>query len=87
MKAGRTAVALFIIGAIAMAGIPAEDTEAVGMHKAVVWLYHESGNLWEPRTTTTGKTLTDVLNGEYGSANYWVDICTGYEWPKDRPIE
>jgi hypothetical protein len=70
-----------------MAGITAEAIEASStQYEVVVWLYHESGNLWEPRTATPGTTLTKILDGEYGSANHWVDVCTGYEWPKDRPI-
>ena len=82
MKAGLTAVILLVlIGATAGAGkSTAEGT-------VTVWLYHESGSLWKSESVMAGTTLDEVLAGEYGPAKYWLDICTGYEWPKDRPIE
>ena len=84
MKAGQAAVILLVlIGATATAGAgesTAEGTVTVG-------LYHESGALWKSESVMAGTTLDEVLAGEYGPAKYWLDICTGYEWPKDRPIE
>lgn len=87
MKAGQTAVALIIIGAIAMAGITAEDSEASStQYEVIVWLYHESGTLWKSETVTPGTTLKEIFAGGYGTSEYWVDVCTGYEWAKDKPI-
>ena len=84
MKAGQAAVILLVlIGATATAG--AGESTAEGT--VTVWLYHESGTLWKSENVMAGTTLDEVLAGEYGPAKYWLDICTGYEWPKDRPIE
>lgn len=84
MKAGQAAVILLVlIGATATAG--AGESTAEGT--VTVWLYHESGDLWKSENVMAGTTLADILAGEYPSAQHWLDICTGYEWPKDRPIE
>lgn len=84
MKAGLTAVILLLlIGATATAG--AGESTAEGT--VTVWLYHESGALWKSESVMAGTTLADILGEEYPSAQHWLDICTGYEWPKDRPIE
>lgn len=84
MKAGLTAVILLVlIGATATAG--AGESTAEGT--VTVWLYHESGALWKSENVMAGTTLADILAEEYPSAQHWLDICTGYEWPKDRPIE
>ena len=84
MKAGLTAVILLVlIGATATAG--AGESTAEGT--VTVWLYHESGALWKSENVMEGTTLADILGEEYPSAQHWLDICTGYEWPKDRPIE
>lgn len=84
MKAGLTAVILLVlIGATATAG--AGESTAEGT--VTVWLYHESGALWKSESVMAGTTLADILAEEYPSAQHWLDICTGYEWPKDRPIE
>ena len=84
MKAGLTAVILLVlIGATATAG--AGESTAEGT--VTVWLYHESGALWKSESVMAGTTLADILGEEYPSAQHWLDICTGYEWPKDRPIE
>ena len=85
MKAGQAAVILLVlIGATATAGATS-DSDAEGT--VTVWLYHESGALWKSENVMAGTTLADILGGEYPSAQHWLDICTGYEWPKDRPIE
>ena len=85
MKAGQAAVILLVlIGATATAGVTS-DSDAEGT--VTVWLYHESGALWKSESVMAGTTLDEILAGEYGPAKYWLDICTGYEWPKDRPIE
>jgi len=84
MKAGLTAVILLVlIGATATAG--AGESTAEGT--VTVWLYHESGALWKSESVMAGTTLADILGDGYPSAQHWLDICTGYEWPKDRPIE
>ena len=84
MKAGQAAVILLVlIGATATAG--AGESTAEGT--VTVWLYHESGALWKSESVMAGTTLADILAEEYPSAQHWLDICTGYEWPKDRPIE
>lgn len=84
MKAGQAAVILLLlVGATATAG--AGESTAEGT--VTVWLYHESGALWKSESVMAGTTLADILAGEYPSAQHWLDICTGYEWPKDRPIE
>lgn len=84
MKAGLTAVILLVlIGATATAG--AGESTAEGT--VTVWIYHESGALWKSENVMAGTTLADILGEEYPSAQHWLDICTGYEWPKDRPIE
>jgi hypothetical protein len=85
MKAGLTAVILLVlIGATATATAGASESDAEGT--VTVWLYHESGAIWKSENVMAGTTLDEVLAGEYGPAKYWLDICTGYEWPKDRPI-
>ena len=85
MKAGQAAVILLVlIGATATAGLTS-DSDAEGT--VTVWLYHESGALWKSESIMAGTTLADILAEEYPSAQHWLDICTGYEWPKDRPIE
>lgn len=87
MKAGQTALVLILLATMATAGATADDSEASStQYEIIVWLYHESGNLWEPRTAPPGATLSEILHGDYPAAKYWVDSCTGYEWPKDRPI-
>lgn len=84
MKAGQAAVILLVlIGATATAGTSESDAEGT----VTVWLYHESGALWKSENVMAGTTLADILAEEYPSAQHWLDICTGYEWPKDRPIE
>lgn len=84
MKAGQAAVILLLlVGATATAG--AGESTAEGT--VTVWLYHESGALWKSENVMAGTTLGDILAEEYPSAQHWLDICTGYEWPKDRPIE
>ena len=87
MKAGHTALVLILLATMATAGATADDSEASStQYEVIVWLYHESGNLWEPRTAPPGATLKEICAGGYGTSEYWVDVCTGYEWPKDRPI-
>lgn len=86
MKAGQAAVILLVlIGATATATVGASESDAEGT--VTVWLYHESGALWKSENVMAGTTLADILAGAYPSAQHWLDICTGYEWLKDRPIE
>ena len=85
MKAGRTAVALALI--IAMAGAvsvhPAEETEAAGTFE--VWFYSQDGTaLFFKRTAEKGDTLADVLAGDLPAVVYWFDMATGYEWHQDK---
>ena len=85
MKAGRTALALLLIATATAGLLTAEDSDADT--QITVWLYYENGALYDSRTASAGDTLADVLAGDYPAAKYWLDICTGYEWPKDRPMQ
>lgn len=87
MRIGILVGMLAVVG-LAIMPIAADDSDAEEQkYHAVVWFYYESGSgLWGTATVEVGQTLNEALNGSYSWIGHWVDISTGYEFPKDKAI-
>ena len=87
MRIGILVGMLAVVG-LALLPIAADDSDAEEQkHHAVVWFYYEDGSgLWGTATVEVGQTLNEALNGNYSWIGHWVDISTGYEYPKDKEI-
>lgn len=86
MDAGRIATVAVAVALAGLVWFPAIAEESDAEYSVVVWFYSEDGSaLFFTRTATPGDTLAEVLNGSLTSY-HWVDLATGYEYPKEKPI-
>lgn len=83
-----TLVGLLAVVGLAIMPIAADDSDAEEQkYHVVVWLYSEGGStVYTTLSVEVGQTLGDALGGLSYGARHWVDISTGYEFPKDKAI-
>ena len=73
--------AMLMLTAVGVVLADCSDAE----YHCVVWLYTEDGTtLYSTESVNVGQTLTDI--GAPGWVAHWVDVSTGYEFPKDKAI-